>query len=76
MTNNQAWRRARKESGLARFERTTRRLTQAKNGRRRLAYRVLGTAEAGQQATLGRLAGDIFNKLLSLVPPSLLSPEA
>jgi len=59
---DKVWKQARKESGLARFERESTRLTH-EEGRLKRAYRVPGTREAGQYHMLWVRACDIANQL-------------
>jgi len=58
---SEIWRRARRLSGLARFERTCRLGTMG--GRRMRAWRIPGTAEAGRHAMLERHAHSIAQEL-------------
>jgi len=66
---NKLWQQARKESGLARFERTTRRKTY-EGGRLKLAYNVPGTPEYGQRHMLEVLTARIYRKLKEDTTPN------
>ncbi len=59
------WKKARKLSGLARYERTNRRKTM-EGGRLKLAYNVPGTKEAGDIHMLRAHTNDIYRRLQAL----------
>lgn len=54
------WTRARRETGLAEFERTCRLTTEA--GRRKKAWKVPGTDEAGKHSMLTRRCQDLVEQ--------------
>jgi hypothetical protein len=56
------WKKARRLSGLARYERETRRKVRV-GGRLRLAFNVPGTKEAGEIHMLRKHCSDIARKL-------------
>ncbi len=62
------WKKARKLSGLARYERTNRRKTM-EGGRLKLAYNVPGTKEAGDIHMLRAHTNDIYRRLQKKAPP-------
>jgi hypothetical protein len=56
------WKKARRLSGLARYERVTRRKVRV-GGRLRLAFNVSGTKEAGEIHMLRKRCNDIAERL-------------
>ena len=62
MTSDPVWRKARRQSGLAHFERNSQRLTR-ENGRLKRAWRVPGTQEHGSHAMFTRRTEDIVREI-------------
>jgi|TARA_R110002074_G_scaffold276565_1_gene447940 hypothetical protein len=61
-TTHKLWRKARRRSGVARFERTSTRCVMEGRYRKR-AWRVPGTRENGQWSMLRRRCQDIYRNL-------------